>query len=116
MRAIAQLLAPTTFDRRRFECRNGYYYGSNGGAVRWDWFNAFPRSIPRLRTGGHTDFRGEPAFRFWFVLRDGDPRLAFEDTGWAWTLQGEEIDIVDLYQRAGTLQVVAVRLGTELFR
>ena len=114
VRTIAQLLAPGAFERRRFECRNGYYYGSNGGGVRWDWFNKFPSSIHHARRQ-ETDFRGEPAFRFWFLLRDDEPRLALEDTGWAWTLNGEEIDLVDLYRRARTLQAVTARLGPELF-
>jgi len=114
VRAIAQLLAPSVFERRRFECRNGYYYGSSGGRVRWEWFEAFPGSIPYVRPR-EDDFRGEPAFRFWFLLRDHEPRLALEDTGRAWTLQGDEVDIVGPCRRAGTLQAVTARLWPELF-
>jgi len=39
-----------------------------------------------LRRPKHGDFYGEPGYRFWVILRDGEPILALEqDEGLAWT-------------------------------
>ncbi|HUB70570.1 MAG TPA: hypothetical protein VL984_09120 [Acidimicrobiales bacterium] len=115
-RAIARLIAHTAFEHHLYEVRNGYDYGSYGGGLREGYFNEFPACRLRLRERGFRDFRGEPAFRFWFMLRNDEPRLAFEDTGQVWTRDGKEVNLVERRHKDGSLWPTVGRLLPKLMR
>jgi hypothetical protein len=62
----------------RWEWRNGYCDTSGGfSCVRGEYFSAVQATVLACReqTG---DFLGVPAYRFWFLLRDGVAQLAIE--------------------------------------
>ncbi|HTW09208.1 MAG TPA: hypothetical protein VME46_17005 [Acidimicrobiales bacterium] len=115
VRVISELLWLSALEPERFECRNGYAYGSNGGAVRREWFAAFPGCLQRLAQREPDDYRGEPAFRFWFVLRDDEPVLAFEDLGRAWSLDGKTINLFRSFRRNVSVRPAVARLWRHLF-
>ena len=53
-------------------------------------FAAFPQIDPALLRPRPEDFYGEPGYRFWFLLRDEEPVLAFEqDQALAWSRDGQ---------------------------
>lgn len=59
--------------------------GYGGGPSR-EAFAAFPAIPAEALARQEDDFHDQPAYRFWFVLREGEYVLAFEQTaGMAWT-------------------------------
>ena len=64
----------------------GYIDTSGYGGGPNDVLDAFLAIPSELRRPKHGDFYGEPGYRFWVILRDGEPILALEqDEGLAWT-------------------------------
>lgn len=44
------------------------------------------------------DLLGVPAYRFWFLLQDGEPQLAIEATrGMAWNRKGQATNLFAAY-------------------
>lgn len=74
-----------------------------------DRFTAVPIE---LRQPKATDQEGEPGYRFWIVVRAGQPQIAHEqEAGMAWTTTGEAVDLMASYRRSGRkLAVVALDL------
>lgn len=99
-RVASAFLAHAAFGRTFWECRNGYEDTSGyGGGVRRNLFEAFPGATARLEMRESGDFLDVPAYRFWFLVKDGAPSLAFEVTsGLAWLLDGRELDLLALYR------------------
>lgn len=99
-RVVASLLTHAIFGRKHWECRNGCEDTSGyGGGARETLFDRFPGAAERLRVKEPDDLLDQPAYRFWFVLEDDRPVLAFEAmTGIAWTTSGREIDLLAKYR------------------
>jgi hypothetical protein len=98
------ILSHTAFERARWECRNGVLDSSGyGGGPRNDLFTAFPMAGSRRQERQVDDLVDDPAYRFWFLLRNSEPQMAFEDTGLAWTLANEQFNLVSQYRSAGRL-------------
>ena len=116
VRVIALLLAHTAFERERWEARSGCCDSSYGTSVRHTYFDPFPLCHQRLEHKEPGDLMGEPGYRFWFLVKNGDPRLAFEENGRAWDRDGEELNVVARYSRAGSLWPVVAGLSTKAFR
>lgn len=114
-RVISVLLSTAAFERGRWEVRSGYADTSDGSSVRSDLFEPFPSCRGRLSERDPGDLLGEPAYRFWFLVRNGQARLAFEDTGVAWDRQGHEMALFSQYREAGTLGPLVGRLWGSVF-
>jgi len=115
IRAIASLLAPTAFERERWSCVSGYLDTSGyGGGLRRELFEAFPLSKARLCEHLDDDMLGEAAYRFWFILRGGEPRLAFEETGLVWDRHDEQLNLVARRKAVGSLARVVPELARRL--
>jgi hypothetical protein len=74
--------------------------GGGGGPNRaLGAFSAVPADLLRPMAD---DFFGEPGYRFWIVLRDGAPVLAFEhQAGLGFTLHGDgPIHLMKLYEKS----------------
>jgi len=102
-RLIASFLSQTTLTRERWECRNGYVDTSGyGGGIAESYFAQFPGTHTRLDIREPGDVLGIPAYRFWFLVEGQEqvPRLALETaTGIAWTEQGHEFVLENLYRK-----------------
>jgi hypothetical protein len=99
-RVIAAFLAHAVFGRVKWECRNGYLDSSGGfgGGQRKEFFEGFPAARGRLAVRETHDVLAEPAYRFWFLLKDEKPRIAIEATrGIAWDSEGRKIDLFAEY-------------------
>ena len=90
-RMIAAFLAHQVFSRARWQCLNGYLDSSGmSGGVRDQFFNKFPAARESM-TNSATLFEedGQAAYRFWFLVKDDEPRLAIEPgQGTAWAPMG----------------------------
>lgn len=99
-RYIAAFLTHGAFGRTRWECRNGYAdsAGDGGSGTMTGWFEAFPGCRPHLDRHVDDDLDGISAYRFWFVLRNGDPQLGLETTGRIWDRRGSSHHLPGLYR------------------
>jgi hypothetical protein len=96
-RFVAALLSTTVLRRSQWECRNGFLdtSGYDDGVV--SHFEAFPNTQEHLSRKRNDDVLGQPAYRFWFILRDGQAQLCLETTGQIWQCNGRSFDAVSLY-------------------
>ena len=113
-RFIAAFIGHAVLGRETWECRNGFSDSSDGCARRSDWFELFPGASNRSEVHLPTDISGEPARRFWFVCRDGSPRLCLEATGLAWDHEGTEYDLMRLYRKGNRLWPVVSFVARDL--
>lgn len=73
----------------------GYGGGPNETLAR---FAAIPDELLRAHPD---DFLGEPGYRFWVVVRAGDPVLASEQReGLAWTRHHAAVSLMAVYQES----------------
>jgi hypothetical protein len=88
-RVIAAFLTHQILSPGRWTCRNGHLDSSDEGGRRDELFERFPEARERLRHADISDLFGQPAYRFWFLLKDDDPGLAVEpSSGLAWDTKG----------------------------
>ena len=114
-RFIAELLSWTPCRPQTWECRSGYLDTSGwGGGRRESLFEAFPATQRHLDRRQESDLLGEPAYRFWFILRDGEPVLCLETTGLVWNLNGDSIEIVDEYRKVKRLWPLIFKMADHL--
>lgn len=99
-RFIAAFLGHSAFGKDSWECRNGYFdssgmeeYGINPA------FDLFPYAKERIRVSLSSDFLQTPAYRFWFIKKNGKPVICLETTGAAWISEGQSFDINELYKK-----------------
>jgi hypothetical protein len=117
LRVIAALLGSAAFERGQWEARSGSFDSSGyDTSAREELFEPFPLCQGRLTQSEPSDILGEPAFRFWFLLRDHKPLLAFEDTGRVWDRDGEEINLLSRFRREQRLWPLTAELGGRIFR
>ena len=112
-RVLAALAATAVKSVHRIEIKSGYIDTSGYGGGPNDALDSFPSLPGDLRRARDGDLFGEPGYRFWIVMRDGVPILAFEqDMGMAWTPHHEEgLDLMAKYRRSRrNLLVVTLEL------
>jgi hypothetical protein len=99
-RVIAAFMTHQSLGRQRWECRNGYLDSSGvSSGQRDELFDNFPAARERLLVCEPDDPFAIPAYRFWFLLKDGKPRLAFEPSqGLAWNTSGGATDLLARYE------------------
>jgi|GEM_PF-950213 len=77
-------------EQSRWEWRNGMEDTSGyGGGVREHHFRSFEDAKARLGEREPDDLYDNPAYRFWFLLKDGDPLACIETVGTLWTSSDE---------------------------
>ena len=98
-RFIATFLTHATLGIHPWECRGSVFAPSgHGGGVVKD-FDAFPGALQRLRIRIEQD-RLDPAYRFWFIRKNGFPLICLETTGLVWVHDAPQaIDLMDLYNK-----------------
>lgn len=76
-RFVAEFLTHSVGRLETWECRNGFFdtSGWGGGGPRHDWFSRFPHvPVAEMPSRGEA-FLGQPGYPYWFLLRDGEPKL-----------------------------------------
>lgn len=101
-RVISAFLTHQMLGRQRWECRNGFLDGSGmSGGQRDEWFDRIPAAGERMLVSEPSDPFGQPAYRFWFLLKDGEPRLAIEPSrGFAYDTRGHTTNLFARYEKA----------------
>lgn len=115
-RLAAACIAPVALGVRKWEWRNGFLDTSGWTSEpRETLFTAFPGADAR-RTVRVDGDQLPPEYRFWFLLRDEEPILALETTGWLWRHSGGTLDLKSAYQHTGRrlLPIVNDLVGSEL--
>ena len=102
-RFLSSFLGTTVFTSNLWRPESGYAdsSGAVGSDIRQEYFDLFPLAAERLRVVVAADLLNQPAYRFWFLTLDGEPQLALETTGVAWTRNGEQFDLSALYAERG---------------
>lgn len=98
-RILANFASRAVKDGWRIEIQEGYIDTSGYGGGPNPILGAFPID-PELLRVRDDDFFGEPGYRFWIVVRDGWPMLAYEQTaGVAWAYGSDkQMNVMDLYR------------------
>jgi len=116
-RLIAELVSWTVGRPQLWECRSGYLDSSgwDGCGIRDEFFAPFEQARQRLEVREQNDFLDNPAYRFWFLLRDGEPMLCLETTGTVWNRHGESLEAFLAYQKEKRLWPLIMRIAGDLF-
>lgn len=102
-RAISTALASEVLGVADLKALSGMLDTSDWeGGPRDELFEAFAGAHEALRRPADGDFLDQPAYRFWFLLRGNDPRVAVEsDSGRCWWRDGTEHDLYEDYVANG---------------
>lgn len=101
--AISEFLHRRAGLGERWTCRNGYFDSSLGSEVRRELFERFPEADRRRRQEDRGDLLGNPAYHFWFLIKDAEhwthqesdrARICVETTGSFWTDWGLEGELI----------------------
>lgn len=99
-RFIAAFLGHSAFGKEHWECRNGYFDASGMEECNINpAFGLFPGAKERSTISLASDFLNIPAYRFWFVKKNGNPVICLETSGAAWNAEGQSFDISALYKK-----------------
>ena len=114
-RFVAEFLTHSVGRREAWECRNGYCDTSGwGGGPREDWFSRLPHVPVAERPPRAAAFLGEPAYHYWFLLREGVPELCLGDDGTAYAGDGAAHDLFGLYRRKRAVWPVITAIALNL--
>ncbi|WP_214403721.1 TY-Chap2 family putative peptide chaperone [Pseudonocardia lacus] len=80
-RVLARILTSLVDDRRTWDARNGQLDSSGHDCGRRSELDRFPSVVEALRDILPDDLFGEPAYRFWILLRDTDPVAVLDTNG-----------------------------------
>jgi hypothetical protein len=114
LRVLATMAATGVKSIEPIEIASGMIDTSGeGGGTNCEAFDAFTAIPGELLEPLPGDLFGQPEYRFWFVVRGGDPILAFEqDRALAWTRHHHvTFSVMDLYRESRRhLLVTALKL------
>ena len=114
-RFIAEFLSWTVCQPQNWECRSGFLDSSGwGGGVREQLFETFDEARTRLECREKYDLSENPAYRFWFILREGEPVLCLETTGIVWNLNGESMELLRAYRKEKRLWPLIYQMAGNL--
>lgn len=115
-RLITEILSWGVCRRNQWRCDSGFLdsSGFEGSSVRKELFTRFPDAGTRLQIREAGDLLENPAYRFWFILRDKEPVLCFETTGTVWNLKGKSIDIPKAYSGPRRLWPLITEIAGDL--
>lgn len=74
-------------------------------------FDQFPHAREHLRVRDPKNFPGHPAYRFWFVRRNGQAQICLETSGWAWAADGTAYELMALYRQARRIWPIISRIA-----
>ena len=79
-----------------------------GGGIQEKWFEALPSAQEAVRERRTDDPLGEPAYRFWFALCDGEPALAVDTDAMVHRSGSQPADLMEFYQHNRNLSALVV--------
>lgn len=116
-RVSARTLSLLMNDRSRWDVQNEFYDADDStmGSARRHWTDSFPTAARSIEDVRSDDLLGNPAYRYWALLRDGAP-VAILDTDGTVHLKRETHSLLDLYRgmNRSLTRVIAAALGSVL--
>lgn len=105
-RIMAGVSAALVFEKNIWEWRNGQMdsSGSDDQGHRDQWVEAFPGAKEAARTGLPDEPFNNPKYGFWFLLKNGQPKVCLCKTALWWDSNGDETDLSELYNRDQRIQ------------
>lgn len=97
-RFISTFLIQAVLGLDKWECRNGYLDSSGYSFGPVKDFQHFPSAERRLREREKNDLNEEPAYRFWFLKKNGVSKVCLETNGHVWTHDGGEYFLAEMYK------------------
>lgn len=113
-RFISTILNQTIFSLDKWECRNGYLDSSGYSHGILIDFDKFPKAKERARINEKSDILNNPAYRFWFIKQNDDPKLCLETNGTVWDKNGQEYDLSQLYKKNRKISEVVYKITNNL--
>ncbi|MCK5862705.1 MAG: hypothetical protein KAH38_09485 [Candidatus Hydrogenedentes bacterium] len=100
MRYIAAFMSHAAFGIYRWTCQNGYYDSSGllGSQIQHEFFLKFPLASQSLSSYDRSRTSFDTAYHFWFLCRNGKPRLCLNTRGTLFDRHDNEYDLISLYQ------------------
>jgi len=99
-RIMAGLMSTLAFERNRWEWKNGQEdtagYGNQPARDRW--FEKFPGSLEEMREHPEIGVFGIPNYGFWFLLKDGRPKLCISKNAVCRNPGGKRLDLAKMYR------------------
>lgn len=110
-RVMAFVVSAFVLDRERWEWRNAKEDTAGWGDQKFRdaWMNPFSAAKTQARERRESDPFGCPLYRFWFLLRNGDPVLCLSKDALCWSLRGDEVDLFPIYRASRSLAAVGSR-------
>lgn len=111
-RIIARILTALVNAKDPWDARNEYDDTSGWECSPRGYVEGFPTAAAAVREQRPTDLYGVPQYRYWALLRDGEP-LAILDTDGLLHLHDRQVDLVAAYKAHNRVlgQVIAAHLG-----
>ncbi len=111
-RVMAFVVGAFALERVDWEWRNAREdtsgYGDQG--KRDAWMKHFPLAEAKAEELRESDPFGCSLYRFWFLMRNGEPCLCFSKDAVCWSLEGAELDLVPIYQSSRSIGMVSGRV------
>jgi hypothetical protein len=100
-RTAAGILASLVNDKHRWDVRNEFFDGDDStlGSERRHWTDAFPSAASAIEQRRPDDLLGNPAYRYWALLR-ADAPVAILDTDGLVHLHNATHSLPELYRNA----------------
>src|SRR5664279_2040863 len=98
-RVAAQTLSLLMNDKSRWDVQNEFYDADDSatGSSRRHWTDSFPTAAQSIDVVRSDDLLGNPAYRYWALLRGGEP-VAILDTDGTVHLKRRTHSLPDLYR------------------
>jgi len=114
-RYITDFLPHAIGQLEQWECRNGFLDTSGyDGGKRENWFNRFPSITPGKMSEQLAHGKLDPAYGYWFLLRDGEPMLCIDLNGRLHKPNGEAYDLLSIYSKHRRIWPVIAETAIEL--
>jgi len=111
-RVMAFVIGAFALERVDWEWRNAREdtSGYGGQGKRDAWMKHFPLAETMAEERRESDPFGCSLYRFWFLMRNGEPCLCLSTDAVCWGLEGAELDLVPVYQTFRSIGVVSGRV------
>ncbi|MDP1563733.1 MAG: hypothetical protein Q8M16_20315 [Pirellulaceae bacterium] len=116
LRFIAEFLTVSIGRPNFWQCRNGFRdsSGYERSGKRNEWFEQFPEIFniepPKLSR----DWKLEPAYCYWFLLKDDVPELGLDTDGRVYRKDGQVIELAPLYKQHRKIWSLIVAVAADL--
>lgn len=100
-RVLARVLTSVVDDRYAWDARNGRVDSDEGDPLDRPELAAFPTVVSALRNLRPNDLLGQPAYRFWLLLRGADAVAVLDTDGLLHQRDRDPLALMPIYRASG---------------